>query len=78
MTRKIKGKIVIDRELCNGCKYCIISCPKGVIVMNEIFNSKGYFTASPKKMNKCTGCALCAEICPEIAITVWRDSSNSK
>lgn len=72
----MKGKILIDRELCKGCKYCILSCPNAVIVIEEKFNSKGFFTASVRHMNKCTGCAMCAEMCPEIAIEVWRGSIN--
>ncbi|HBR21791.1 MAG TPA: 4Fe-4S ferredoxin, partial [Nitrospiraceae bacterium] len=24
----MKGKIVIDKQLCKGCKYCVMSCPK--------------------------------------------------
>ncbi|MBI4823196.1 MAG: 4Fe-4S binding protein [Nitrospirae bacterium] len=68
----MKGKILIDRQLCKGCKYCILSCPKGVISIERKFNSAGYFPASPEHMDRCTGCAMCAEMCPEIAIEVWR------
>jgi 2-oxoglutarate ferredoxin oxidoreductase subunit delta len=25
-----------------------------------------------RRPQKCTGCALCAEMCPEVAIEVWR------
>jgi 2-oxoglutarate ferredoxin oxidoreductase subunit delta len=71
--RKIKGKIVIDTELCKGCKYCIMACPKGLISVDKKFNSKGYFPAHFKYMEKCTGCAICAHMCPEIAIEVWRE-----
>lgn len=71
--KKIKGKIVIDRELCKGCKYCIMACPKGSIVIDKKFNSIGYFPAHFEHPEKCTGCAMCAHICPEIAIEVWRE-----
>ncbi|MDP2168456.1 MAG: ferredoxin family protein [Thermodesulfovibrionales bacterium] len=74
----MKGKIAIDRELCKGCTYCIISCPKGVIAVEGNFNSKGFFPAFPKDMKRCTGCALCAEMCPEIAIAVWREQPPAK
>lgn len=68
-----KGGIVINGELCKGCKYCILTCRRGVIALSGDFNSAGYFPAAPGKPEKCTGCALCAEICPEIAIEVWKE-----
>ncbi|MCI0469235.1 MAG: ferredoxin family protein [Nitrospirae bacterium] len=72
--KKAKGKIVIDRDLCKGCKYCVIYCPKGLIVMDGTFNSMGYFPAMfEDKERECTGCAICAQMCPEIAIEVWRE-----
>jgi 2-oxoglutarate ferredoxin oxidoreductase subunit delta len=67
----MKGKITIDRERCKGCKYCVLACPKGVIVIDAEFNCSGYFPAKAEYMAQCTGCALCAQMCPEIAIQVW-------
>lgn len=74
----MKGKIIIDKQLCKGCKYCVMSCPKGVIVIEEQFNKMGYFTAHPEHMEKCTGCALCAQMCPELAIEVWAENNRKK
>jgi 2-oxoglutarate ferredoxin oxidoreductase subunit delta len=74
----MKGKIVIDKQLCKGCKYCVMSCPKGVIVIEKQFNKMGYFTAQPEHMGKCTGCALCAQMCPELAIEVWAENNPDK
>lgn len=70
----MKGRIDIDRELCKGCKYCVLSCPEGVIAMDLEFNRSGYFPARVVCPEKCTGCTLCAQMCPEIAIEVWRNS----
>jgi 2-oxoglutarate ferredoxin oxidoreductase subunit delta len=69
----VKGKIAINKDLCKGCKYCIISCPKGLIEIEEKFNGLGVFPAYARLSGKCTGCALCAEMCPEIAIEVWKE-----
>lgn len=69
----MKGRITIDRELCKGCKYCLLFCPKGVIEMESEFNMSGYFPAKAEYQDKCSGCALCAQMCPEIAIEVWKE-----
>jgi 2-oxoglutarate ferredoxin oxidoreductase subunit delta len=69
----MKGTIEIDAQLCKGCKYCVLSCPKEIIYLEGNFNRHGFFPAAVKDIEKCTGCALCAEMCPEIAIEVWRE-----
>lgn len=69
----MRGKIAIDASLCKGCRYCILSCPKGVISIEEKFTPKGFFPAVPAHPERCNGCALCAEMCPELAIEVWRE-----
>lgn len=66
-----KGRILIDRELCKQCGFCVIACPKGVIALDKKPNKTGFFPAAAQKARACTGCALCAEMCPEIAIEVW-------
>jgi len=66
----MKGNITIDRERCKGCKYCVLACPKQVIVIGSEFNASGYFPAKAECMEQCTGCTLCAQMCPEIAIVV--------
>jgi len=73
----VKGRITIDRERCKGCKYCVLACPKGVIVIDSEFNSSGHFPAKPECMERCTGCALCAQMCPEIAIQVWVEEKEN-
>jgi 2-oxoglutarate ferredoxin oxidoreductase subunit delta len=74
----MKGMIVIDEELCKGCTYCVNACLLGVIVIKDRFNKKGFFPASPKYPDKCTGCNMCAQMCPEIAIEVYREVGTSR
>ncbi len=69
----MKGMIIIDKELCKGCTFCVDACPLGIIVLEDTFNRKGFFTAHPKYSDKCTGCAMCAQMCPEIAIEVYKE-----
>jgi 2-oxoglutarate ferredoxin oxidoreductase subunit delta len=73
--RAVKGKIVIDIELCKGCLYCVEACPNHLISGAALLNSKGYYPAQfkPSGDNECTACTLCAISCPEAAIEVYRD-----
>ncbi len=73
---KMKGRIVIDREMCKGCEYCMITCPLGIIMIEENFNKKGFMPAFCVDPEKCTGCSMCARMCPEIAIEVYRENNG--
>lgn len=59
---------LIDSELCNACSACFrISCP--AIAASHETNEHG----SPKAIideTLCTGCTLCAQICPTEAIVL--------
>jgi 2-oxoglutarate ferredoxin oxidoreductase subunit delta len=37
--------------------------------------TKGYHPAELKSLG-CTGCGICAVVCPEVAITVYREVSQ--
>ncbi|MFY9113769.1 MAG: ferredoxin family protein [Dethiobacteria bacterium] len=70
------GRIVFDIERCKGCGYCVQACPRGLIVINNTYNRKGYPVASFKKKDDrdCRACKLCAEVCPDVAIEVYSNS----
>ena len=62
------GTVVIQQDVCNGCKYCIPSCPYGVIAADEVGDGKAH---------KCTLCydrlkgglePACAKACPTDSI----------
>jgi 2-oxoglutarate ferredoxin oxidoreductase subunit delta len=71
--KNLKGKIVISPELCKECGLCMHFCPKKVIVRSDRLNAAGYQGAEFKENGDCTGCAVCAIVCPEVAIEVYRD-----
>ena len=79
----MKGRIEINRELCKGCGFCVATCRKEQIKISNTINSKGYFPAEFKGKDvtnpddiECTGCALCAITCPDVAIEVYREEKK--
>lgn len=68
------GYIVIDAEKCKGCNLCLHACPKGIIGPAAGINRMGYTPAEviPDKEGGCTGCTVCAIMCPDTAIAVYR------
>ena len=67
-----KGSIAIDQERCKGCLFCIEHCPKKTISLSGKLNMKGYFVAEFAGSGGCTACAVCAVVCPEVAIEVFK------
>ena len=64
----VKGAVVIVRERCKGCGYCIEFCPVKCLEFSKEFNCKGYYYPRMKSPEKCTGCDLCGMYCPDFAI----------
>lgn len=73
-----KGSIVVNRERCKGCHICLDWCPLGLISVSPDLNRKGYQPArfndrKSEEDKTCTGCTMCATVCPEVAIEVYRE-----
>ena len=64
------GRILIDKERCKGCDYCVEFCPREALKMSEELGPRGYSLAEVADETKCLGCGLCEIICPEFAIQV--------
>lgn len=65
-------KVIIERELCKECGYCIYFCPTHVLEADKSLNSKGYHPAILVDEDGCIMCGICAQVCPEAAIEVYR------
>ncbi|MDL2220214.1 4Fe-4S dicluster domain-containing protein [Eubacteriales bacterium OttesenSCG-928-N14] len=73
----MKGRITIDTVACKGCGLCVVACPRDLIHLDEQkLNNKGYPPATIDEMERCIGCAACANMCPECAITVEKEGGN--
>lgn len=67
-------------DRCKGCSLCMTVCPKEIITMSPRFNASGYKVVEvcDEVMEECTSCAACALICPDYAISVWRNPDKAK
>lgn len=65
-------KLEINGERCKSCGYCILYCAKKVLGLGEKINSKGYQYVAVKDPEACVGCMMCANICPEAAIEIYK------
>ncbi len=67
---------VIDAELCNACGVCFkLSCP--AIAASEETTEKGRPKATIDT-TLCTGCTLCAQVCPTEAILLQSQFAKEK
>ena len=70
---KAKGEIVINEDLCKGCGFCEEFCKRGCISLGDKLSSKGYIVAQCIEKDKtCNACQVCAWMCPEFAIDVYK------
>jgi len=68
-----KFLVRFNGEICKGCELCINFCPKKIIAKSSHINNKGYSPAEIEKMDECTGCRSCATVCPDGAISIFKE-----
>lgn len=62
--------VTVNKEKCKGCEFCIVKCPKKIMVKSSETNLTGYNYAVQIEPEKCTACGICYTMCPDAAITV--------
>ena len=62
--------IEIDGSKCKSCYLCMEACPFKLIKKSDRVGQTGEYIVEFKDDDKkCIGCAACAMMCPDIAIT---------
>lgn len=69
--KRVRGRVVIDPDLCVGCGVCKHSCTSGAIDITRKEDQSGYTITVWR--NSCCLCASCRHYCPTGAITVNND-----
>jgi 2-oxoglutarate ferredoxin oxidoreductase subunit delta len=62
--------VLIDKERCKGCGFCVEFCHMKVLKMSSELGAKGYKSAIIDDESKCLNCGFCEAICPEFAVKV--------
>ena len=64
-------KITVNQDKCKGCMLCVSFCPKGLISAEAKLNRRGIKPVKFKDAG-CVACAMCAVICPDCCIEVYK------
>jgi len=67
------GRVVINKNWCKGCGYCVKYCPTNALEMSKEYNAKGYHPPKVTTLDNCRDCKFCEVVCPEFAIFVKTD-----
>ncbi len=65
------SRVEIDQEQCKSCELCVNFCNQDCLTIGDQINSSGYRYVVYNG-NECKGCGLCGEMCPDLAILVYK------
>ena len=66
------NRVVIDKDRCKAWEMCVSVCNKELIEISDELNAKGYHPVELHDPEQCTACGLCALVCPEGGIAVYK------
>lgn len=87
-----RGTVRIERERCKACELCIQACPQHVLQLSPTLNAHGYrpvelietpaeqagLAGQSTGIRSCTGCGICALVCPDLVFTVYREPVHAR
>ncbi len=68
--------VVVDKNYCKGCLRCVEACNKGCLKLSGQTNIHGYDYVAFQEGSDCISCSLCYLVCPDVAITVYREKKK--
>jgi 2-oxoglutarate ferredoxin oxidoreductase subunit delta len=71
-----KGRVEISSEYCKGCGICFDACPKNLLSASNVLAYTGLPLTKFKDSGECIACKRCAIVCPESAITVFKEDEE--
>jgi 2-oxoglutarate ferredoxin oxidoreductase subunit delta len=66
--------VTINAEACKACLLCIEYCPRESLAPAASMNRRGVHPAEQSAPDRCTGCRICALMCPDVCIEVYKDA----
>ncbi len=63
LIRTDMGNVIVQQDVCIGCKYCIPACPWGVISFNQVTGTVAKCTLCNDRIHNGLGTA-CSKACP--------------
>lgn len=69
-----RGRVSFNIEHCKACELCVNFCPQQTLGLDKsTINSLGYHPVTAVRPETCTGCGICALMCPDLVIKVERE-----
>lgn len=62
-------RLLIDREACKACGYCIRFCPKQALSFADTLNKQSY-TSVQVDAEACIFCGTCYTVCPDTVFSI--------
>jgi len=65
-------KLVIHKNSCKACGFCIDQCPKNALKFGEEFNESGYAAVETDDI-LCNKCGICYRVCPDSVFELFEE-----